>query len=205
MKFKNQVLILLPLLATINPSTAQVSGNATWNENNRFKNNATYNAPVAAGAYEDYDRRADKAAMSMRKQRTTHIDATQNYRPNSGTEYTMSYVNREQNIISGGNEMVINISVLNNATPTSYTAIFHLNQAGKKVSELDSLLQMRVNKFIKMGASMGIKEKDFYLDMIALVPIFQRDKKLFWNTYNDIPKGFEMQKTFTLGTKIPNN
>jgi uncharacterized protein YggE len=203
MKFKNQVLILLPLLATINPSTAQVSGNATWNENNRFKNNATYNAPVAAGGYEGYDGRADKAAMSMRKQRTTHIDATQNYIPNSGTEYTMSHVSREQNIISGGNEMIINISVLNNATPTSYTAIFHLNQAGKKVAELDSLLQMRVNKFIKMGASMGIKEKDFYLDMIALVPIFQREKKLFSNTYNEIPKGFEMQKNLHVRYKNP--
>lgn len=203
MKFKNTALFFLPFLATINTSTAQVSGNATWNENNRFKNNATYNAPVAAGADVDYDGRADKAAVSMRKQRTTIIDATQNYKPHTGTEFTMSYVNREQNIISHGNDLVINVSILNNATPTSYTAIFHLNQAGKKVSELDSLLQMRVNKLIKMGAGLGIKEKDFYLDMIALVPIFQREKKLFSNTYNEIPKGFEMQKNLHVRYKNP--
>ncbi len=203
MKSKNKALFFLPFLATLNITFAQVSGNATWNENNRFKNNATYNSPVAAGAYEEYDGRADKSAVSMRKQRTTNIDATQNYRPNVGAEYTMSHVNREQNIMSGGNDLVINISVLNNASPTSYTAIFHLNQAGKKVSELDSLLQMRVNKFMKMGATMGIKEKDFYLDMIALVPIFQREKKLFSNTYTEIPKGFEMQKNLHVRYKNP--
>ena len=28
------------------PIMSQVSGNATWNENNRFKNNNSYSAPV---------------------------------------------------------------------------------------------------------------------------------------------------------------
>lgn len=198
MKFYHIATLLGFSAFSVGHLSAQVSGNATWNENNRFKNNATYQTQEPSAAM-DYDGRADKISGK----RATLVQGNNTYRPNPGTEYTMAYVKREQDIISNANELVINVSVLNNASPTSYTAIFHLNQAGKKVSELDSLLQMRVNKLMKMSASLGIKEKDYYLDMIALVPIFQREKKLFSNTYTEIPKGFEMQKNLHVRYKNP--
>jgi len=83
---------------------------------------------------------------------------------------------------------------LYNATPQNFTAIFHINQAGKKVAELDSLLQQRVNKFISLSSKIGVKKDNFYLDMIALVPIFDKEKRTFSKSYIQVPKGFEMQK-----------
>jgi hypothetical protein len=51
-----------------------------------------------------------------------------------------------------------------------------------------------LRKFISLGKEIGLKPTDFYTDMIALVPIFRKEKKLFSSTYVEVPKGFEMQK-----------
>jgi uncharacterized protein YggE len=73
-------------------------------------------------------------------------------------------------------------------------AIFHMNQAGKKVQDIDSLMSKRVAKLIAQAQSIGLKKEDFYTDMIALVPIFEKEKKTFGKNYTQVPKGFEMQK-----------
>ncbi len=170
------------------PIFAQVSGNATWNENNRFKNNNSYsNAPVI-----EYDQNMqvykDKAS-GKRKGRADMAETQSSYQWNFGNAA------KGINPISGNNESTdIQIRVLKNATPTGYTAIFHINQAGEKVSELDSNLSRRLRKFISLGKEIGLKPSDFYTDMIALVPVFRKEKKLFSSTYVEVPKGFEMQK-----------
>jgi hypothetical protein len=68
-------------------------------------------------------------------------------------------------------------------------AIFHLNQTGKKIHELDTQVSRKVNKFKILAKTLGILEEDFYMDMIALVPIFEQNKR-----NSTKPKGFELQK-----------
>lgn len=177
---KKALIFSVALFATIISVCAQVSGNATYNDNNRFKNSSMYKskreAPVAAsmgnnGYNNNYDnnyRNDDKELMQQ---------ITNNY---------SSY--------QSGNDFVVKVNVLYNAIPNNYTAIFHLNQAGKKIQELDSLLQGRVNKFMALANKIGVKKDNFYLDMIALVPIFEREKKTFSKSYIQVPKGFEIQK-----------
>lgn len=170
------------------PIMSQVSGNATWNENNRFKNNNSYSAPVPMDMEDDgvqisYDRNTRKTKEMRRESRTQGVKSYQWSAP-AGI-----------NPISSSNEATdIQIHILKNATPTAYTAIFHINQAGEKVSELDSNLNRRLRKFVALGKEIGLKQSDFYTDMIALVPIFRKEKKLFSSTYVEVPKGFEIQK-----------
>jgi len=179
------------------PIMSQVSGNATWNENNRFKNNNTYSAPSASyqnvevSAVPESDG-ADGYEQRGRKRKAPML------MDQSGSYNTSSWgvVNQPiMNPISSSNEATdIQIHILKNATPTSYTAIFHINQAGEKVSELDSNLNRRLRKFMALSKEIGLKQSDFYTDMIALVPVFRKEKKFFSSTYVEVPKGFEMQK-----------
>jgi len=182
MKTSNLFLGTLTLLAS--PILAQVSGNGTYNDNNRFKMNATYQAAPAAQV--DYS-----GSKSMEKKR---YDATQIRQGNQGYDAVMQQVNNTNATFMNGNEVVMSISILNNAEPTGYNAIFHLNQAGKKIQELDSLIEKRIRRFVSLSKELGIKPTDFYIDMIALVPIFEKEKKIFSKTYTEVPKGFEMQK-----------
>lgn len=156
------------------PIMSQVSGNATWNENNRFKNNNSYSAPVPVDMDQDgvqisYD--ANSQRKDKRVRRPENGIATPNYQ---------WHVPSSMNPISSSNEATdIQIHILKNATPTAYTAIFHINQAGEKVSELDSNLNRRLRKFVALGKEIGLKQSDFYTDMIALVPIFRKEKSCF--------------------------
>ncbi len=172
------------------PIMSQVSGNATWNENNRFKNNNSYSAPVPVnmdqgGVQISYD-------ANSRKRKDKQEGRAANGMVSNSYQW---HVPSGMNPISSSNEATdIQIHILKNATPTAYTAIFHINQAGEKVSELDSNLNRRLRKFVALGKEIGLKQSDFYTDMIALVPIFRKEKKLFSSTYVEVPKGFEIQK-----------
>ena len=172
--------------------SSQVSGNATWNENNRFKNNNTYSEPIP----QDIDN--DGVQISYDRNRSSRKDKRAAGKPGRNNQGFASYnwtSSNGINPISSTNESTnIEIHILKNATPTGYTAIFHINQAGEKVSELDSNLNRRLRKFISLGKEIGLKPEDFYTDMIALVPIFRKEKKLFSSTYVEVPKGFEIQK-----------
>lgn len=166
---------------------SQVSGNAQWNENNRFKQNSSYQK-----AAKFKTKGKNEAPMAY-----TNGDGTDDYidnqlmntiTNNQSTYVTPFYLN------PNGDDFVIKVNVLYNALPNNYTAIFHINQAGKKVQELDSLMQQRVSKLVNLASKIGIKRDQFYLDMIALVPIFSQEKRIFSRSYIQVPKGFEMQK-----------
>ncbi len=180
---KKTLKLSLGLLLTlvVNQAVSQVSGNATWNQNNRFKQNRTYERQLVPPA--------NLSAMGIKGKRSD------NRGRNISTTQQWSFGdNGSQPIIGTEKNALIQIRVLKNATPTSYTAIFHINQAGKEVAELDSQLVRRVRKFISLGKEIGIESSNFYTDMIALVPIFRKEKKFFSSTYIEVPKGFEMQK-----------
>jgi hypothetical protein len=186
---------------------AQATGNDTYNENNRFRNNGYYKsedkaAPAAAyRSDDDYDGVESVAAMAAGnavrgKKRMATNQAQWNYGDAAASQGNL-LINQVQNNLSSyydGSDFLVRVHVLYNAAPSSYMAIFHMNQAGKKVQDIDSLMSKRVAKLIAQGQSIGLKKEDFYTDMIALVPIFEKEKKTFGKNYTEVPKGFEMQK-----------
>ena len=203
---KNSTLsMVVGLMAmSINPFVnAQATGNETYNENNRFKNNGYYkseNKAAPAAAYQSDDMEAVSgmamASAKMSKRKMVNNNAQWNYGDASATQGDL-LINQVQNNLSSyydGSDFLVRVHVLYNAAPSSYMAIFHMNQAGKKVQDIDSLMSKRVAKLIAQSHSIGLKKEDFYTDMIALVPIFEKEKKTFGKNYTQVPKGFEMQK-----------
>lgn len=98
---------------------------------------------------------------------------------------------------SADNQVLLNVKSLLNAKADSYVAIFNVSQVGENPAEVDKLLNARIDATLSALAELGIKREDIMLDMLYLVPIFEweADKKLFSKTtYNEVPKGFELQK-----------
>lgn len=207
MKNHTTSLIFGLMAMSILPSAqAQATGNDTYNENNRFRNNGYYKSedkavPAAAYRSDNYDDVESVAAMAAGnavrgKKRMATNQAQWNYGDAAASQGNL-LINQVQNNLSSyydGSDLLVRVHVLYNAAPSSYMAIFHMNQAGKKVQDIDSLMSKRVAKLIAQGQSIGLKKEDFYTDMIALVPIFEKEKKTFGKNYTQVPKGFEMQK-----------
>jgi hypothetical protein len=207
MKNHTTSLIFGLMAMSILPSAqAQATGNDTYNENNRFRNNGYYKsedkaAPAAAYRSDNNDDVESVAAMAAgnavrSKKRMATNQAQWNYGDAAASQGNL-LINQVQNNLSSyydGSDFLVRVHVLYNAAPSSYMAIFHMNQAGKKVQDIDSLMSKRVAKLIAQGQSIGLKKEDFYTDMIALVPIFEKEKKTFGKNYTQVPKGFEMQK-----------
>jgi hypothetical protein len=207
MKNHTTSLIFGLMAMSILPSAqAQATGNDTYNENNRFRNNGYYKsedkaAPAAAYRSDNNDDVESVAAMAAgnavrSKKRMASNQAQWNYGDAAASQGNL-LINQVQNNLSSyydGSDLLVRVHVLYNAAPSSYMAIFHMNQAGKKVQDIDSLMSKRVAKLIAQGQSIGLKKEDFYTDMIALVPIFEKEKKTFGKNYTQVPKGFEMQK-----------
>jgi hypothetical protein len=206
MKNHTTSLIFGLMAMSILPSAqAQATGNDTYNENNRFKNNGYYKsedkAAPAAAYRSDNDDVLSVAAMAAGnavrgKKRMATNQAQWNYGDAAASQGNL-LINQVQNNLSSyydGSDLLVRVHVLYNAAPSSYMAIFHMNQAGKKVQDIDSLMSKRVAKLIAQAQSIGLKKEDFYTDMIALVPIFEKEKKTFGKNYTQVPKGFEMQK-----------
>jgi hypothetical protein len=201
---KNLSFFLLGLssLATSTSLLAQATGNETYNDNNRFKNNGYYrsesmSAAPATARYDDAEVSGNMSAVAMKNKRKMAYSNQQYYQAGIETSQGDLLLNQVQNNQSSyydGSDFLVRVHVLYNAAPSSYMAIFHLNQAGKKVQDIDSLMSKRVSKLIQQSHSIGLKKEDFYTDMIALVPIFEKEKKTFGKNYTQVPKGFEMQK-----------
>lgn len=145
---------------------AQATGNVIYNSNNRFFQNNTYK----------------ETAGKKYRSSEAYSNNTYNYTSATHNDFTISTFNQSSN------EVIININVLYNAKPSGYMAIFHMNQSGKKISDLDTQVNKKVNKFKEMAKAAGIGPENFYIDMIALVPIFEQGKRA------NKPKGFELQK-----------
>ncbi len=201
---KNLSFFLLGLSSLANSTSllAQATGNETYNDNNRFKNNGYYrsesmSAAPAAARYDDAEVSGNMSAVAMKNKRKMAYSNQQYYQAGIETSQGDLLLNQIQNNQSSyydGSDFLVRVHVLYNAAPSSYMAIFHLNQAGKKVQDIDSLMSKRVSKLIQQSHSIGLKKEDFYTDMIALVPIFEKEKKTFGKNYTQVPKGFEMQK-----------
>ena len=95
------------------PIMSQVSGNATWNENNRFKNNNSYSAPVPVNMDQDDVKISYDANSRKRKDKQTGRAAN-----GMVTNSYQWHVPSGMNPISSSNEATdIQIHILKNATP----------------------------------------------------------------------------------------
>jgi uncharacterized protein YggE len=95
-----------------------------------------------------------------------------------------------------GNLLVLEVNAMMNMKADSYLAIFHLSQLGQSAEEADSLMNQRINGFIRRVKKDGVKEADVFADMLSFVPVYEIEttKKLFSKTYQEVPAGFEIQK-----------
>jgi uncharacterized protein YggE len=117
---------------------------------------------------------------------------------NQGYNYNNSNIAQQNQLVmpTAGNEMVMECSALMNVKADSYLAIFNLTQMAATAKEADEIMSKRSGPFIEGMKALGISSADVYEDMIYLIPIYhyEVEKKLFSKTYNEVPKGFEMQK-----------
>lgn len=146
---------------------SQTTGNYLFNDNNRFKNNWSY---------------------QQLSNSTTVTKPAFNF---TGNEFNLN-----NSLVTQSSANAISINVLYNAQPTSYMAIFHINQAADSVRLADRLVNERYKRFVTSCEKLGIAQKDIFMDMIALVPIYEREKskKKFGKNNNEKPIGVEIQK-----------
>lgn len=90
----------------------------------------------------------------------------------------------------------LDVRILSNQNADSYVAIFNLTQMGKTVEETNQLLTDRYKGFAQELQSVGVPKDAIYLDMVTFVPLYEyeKSKKIFSKTHNEVPKGFEMQQ-----------
>lgn len=97
------------------------------------------------------------------------------------------------------------IKGLMNCEADRYMAIFTITQVGETMMEADSILRAKTNA-IRDGLALLGQEVEMHLDMISFVPIYEIEvqKKVFSaDTYNEVPKGFELKKNIHFRYKDP--
>lgn len=101
-----------------------------------------------------------------------------------------------QAIISDYNLIELEATVLMNVTADEYVAMFHIEQKGDKLKDVQENMDKRIANFQKGILEVGISEEDIIIDFLSLVPEYEYDieKKLFSKTYNEVPVGFELKK-----------
>lgn len=99
-------------------------------------------------------------------------------------------------IILSNNLQELEATVLMNVTADEYVAMFHIEQKGKNLKDVQQNLDKRIADFQKGLMELGIKEDEMIIDFLSLVPEYEYDieKKLFSKTYNEVPVGFELKK-----------
>lgn len=88
------------------------------------------------------------------------------------------------------------IKGLYNCTADSYLAIFTITQVGLTQTEAETLVRAKTDSIKSALKEMGA-DVEIFVDMISFMPIYEVEvtKKLFSeDTYNEIPKGFEIKK-----------
>lgn len=90
----------------------------------------------------------------------------------------------------------LEVNAMMNVKASSYTAVFNVTQVGETSESTNSLLNSRIEKIVNGAKELGLDPEDIHVDMISFVPVYEVEveKKLFSKTYNEVPKGFEIQK-----------
>ncbi|CAA6798359.1 MAG: Unknown protein [uncultured Aureispira sp.] len=119
-----------------------------------------------------------------------------NYNTNNNTSTEAPQNIAPKVILSEGNLVELEVQILSNQKADTYVAIFNLTQMGATVDETNRLLTDRYNGFAQELQTVGVPKDAIYLDMVSFVPLYEyeKEKKIFSKTHNEVPKGFEMQQ-----------
>ncbi len=122
--------------------------------------------------------------------------------------YNAAYQNRSQRSITqflNDTIMEVTISGLYNAKADGYTSIFALTQYGTTVDSATQFITDRIKRFTDQLKKLGIKKEEIAIDEISQVPVYEYsvEKKLFSDTYNEIPTGYEIKKNIIVGYSNP--
>lgn len=102
-------------------------------------------------------------------------------------------------------DVMVSIKGMANVKADSYVAIFNVTQVGKTTQEVNLLMDERIKQALKNVAAQP--SVTTFVDMISFVPVyeFETEKKIFSkNTYNEVPKGFELKKNLHISYADPN-
>ncbi|MDX2285498.1 MAG: SIMPL domain-containing protein [Bacteroidia bacterium] len=93
-------------------------------------------------------------------------------------------------------QVEIEVRALMNVRADAQVAVFHVRQLAETAAQANSLMQERIGGLMQALAQLGIPREAVFVDVVSQVPIFETEvtKKLFSKTYNEVPKGFELQK-----------
>lgn len=122
--------------------------------------------------------------------------------------YNTAYQNNAQRTVTqfiNDTIMLVTVSGLYNAKADAYTSTFALSQYGTTVDSATGFISDRLKRFTDQLKKLGIKKDEISIDEISQVPVYEYsvDKKLFSNTYNEIPTGYEIKKNITIGYNNP--
>ena len=131
----------------------------------------------------------------------SQVSGNVNYAVSGNNQYQATYDNSHLNKtfdipMSNSTDILIEVNGLSNIAADSYVAIFHVTQVGKTTVEVNSLLNDKIQK-IKDAIKAKSADTKTFVDMLSFVPMYEYavEKKLFSkDTYNEIPKGFELKK-----------
>lgn len=102
-------------------------------------------------------------------------------------------------------DVLFSVKGMANVKADTYVAIFNVTQVGKTTEEVNLLMDERLKQALK---NVGNKPSvTTFVDMISFVPVyeFETQKKVFSkNSYNEIPKGFELKKNVHIRYTDPN-
>ncbi len=101
-----------------------------------------------------------------------------------------------QSIMLSSNLIELQTTVLMNVTADEYVAMFHIEQKGKRLKDVQENMDKRIANFQEGLKEIGIKDDEMIIDFLSLVPEYEYDieKRLFSKTYNEVPVGFELKK-----------
>lgn len=99
-----------------------------------------------------------------------------------------------------GEPIELKVQGLLNVVPNQYVAMFNVLQIGPTQVEAERLMRERLATFSRGLRTAGFDTATFRLDVISLVPRYetQADNRLFSKRYNEVPAGFELQKTISI-------
>jgi uncharacterized protein YggE len=94
----------------------------------------------------------------------------------------------------------LKVQGLLNVVPSQYVAMFNVLQIGPTQADAERLLRERLASFTRGLRTAGFDTTTFRIDVISLVPRYetQPDNRLFSKRYNEVPAGFELQKTISI-------
>jgi uncharacterized protein YggE len=178
MKLFMSIAIFIMVGSLLQTSQAQVQGNAT-----RFQQ---VQKNDYQGGYGKEKRKFEEGYMDYLSEDITVT--------NNGTKVPSNVLGPAQ--LLNNKTLELTVRVLSNKAADRYVAIFNLTQIASTIEETNKLMKERAEGFKSALEGMGIASERIYIDVVTFIPLYEyeKDKKIFSNRNNEIPKGYELQQ-----------